>query len=208
MARTRYRIRFSKDGDLRYISHRDLLRTLERLFRRAGLQLAMSQGFHPKPRMSFPAALAVGMVGANEWMEIELNESLSAEALQQGIGQQAPAGLTFLEVQVLAPGEKIRVRSLSYEIEVPEPRRADVLSKMDELLSKTSYLAQRDDGSAAVDVRPALEDLTLNEDRLRMRLLVNDQGGARPRAVLAALGLGDLPQHGHPLIRTAVEFQG
>ena len=54
MVRQRVRIRFRKQGDLRLIGHRDLVRCLERLFRRAGLPLGMSEGFHPKPRMSFP----------------------------------------------------------------------------------------------------------------------------------------------------------
>ena len=75
MVRPRVRIRFCKQGDLRLIGHRDLMRCLERLFRRAGLALAMSQGFHPKPRVTFPLALAVGIEGLDEVMELELTES-------------------------------------------------------------------------------------------------------------------------------------
>ncbi|HBO42708.1 MAG TPA: hypothetical protein DD670_01970 [Planctomycetaceae bacterium] len=72
--RQRVRIRFSKQGDLRLIGHRDLVRVMERLFRRAELPLGMSQGFHPKPRMSFPTALALGIGGLTKswrsnWLE-------------------------------------------------------------------------------------------------------------------------------------------
>ena len=74
MVRLRVRIRFSKQGDLRLIGHRDLMRCLERVFRRAGLALGFSQGFHPKPRMTFPLALAVGIEGLDEVMEVELAE--------------------------------------------------------------------------------------------------------------------------------------
>ena len=74
MVRHRVRIRFCKQGDLRWIGHRDLMRCMERLFRRAALPLGMSQGFHPKPRMSFPAALAVGIAAMDEVMELELAE--------------------------------------------------------------------------------------------------------------------------------------
>ena len=63
MVRQRMRIRFTKQGDLRWLSHRDLMRTWERLFRRAGVPLGMTEGFHPKPRMNFPSALAVGIAG-------------------------------------------------------------------------------------------------------------------------------------------------
>ena len=61
MVRHRVRIRFRKQDDLRWIGHRDLMRCCERWFRRAGVALRRSEGFHPKPRMSFPSALAVGI---------------------------------------------------------------------------------------------------------------------------------------------------
>ena len=58
--RVRYRIRFAKSGLLRWTSHRDLARLWERLVRRAALKLSMTEGFHPKPRIGFPSALALG----------------------------------------------------------------------------------------------------------------------------------------------------
>jgi radical SAM-linked protein len=206
MMRNRYRIRFRKDGDLRFISHRDLVRTLERWFRRAKLPLAMSQGFHPKPKMSFPAALAVGMIGANELMDVELEGNPFAQDVRARLIQHGLPGLSILEVEKLPPGAKSRVRSLRFEMEIPAERRGDVRARVIELLSKPSHVVARDDGSRGVDLRPAIEELLFEGDRLRMRLLVNDQGGARPRAVLSALGLDSLVEQGIPLVRTEVEL--
>jgi radical SAM-linked protein len=207
MAKRRFRIYFRKEGDLRFISHRDLVRTWERLFRRAGLQLALSQGFHPKPKMSFPAALAVGMVGANELMEVELEgEACEAEVARRMAAASVP-GLTLLGVQTLAANKKTRVRALSFELEIPTERQAQVALCIDDLLARDSLISERNDGSRPVDVRPAIEEITLVENRLRIRLLANTQGGARPRAVLEALGLDDLLAAGHPLIRTGVELE-
>ena len=92
MVRQRVRIRFCKQGDLRLIGHRDLMRCLERLFRRAGLALGMSEGFHPKPRMTFPSALAVGIEGIDEVMEFELAEPLAAAELLRRLAAAGPAG--------------------------------------------------------------------------------------------------------------------
>lgn len=206
MAKRRFRIRFRKAGDLSLISHRDLVRLWERLFRRAGLRLAMSQGFHPKPKMSFPAALAVGMIGANELMEVEFEDEPTSETVRERIVSASVPGLEILQVDD-APTGKTRVRSLSFELDVPAEMRPVVRERIAELLAQDSYMSQRDDGSAPVDVRPALEELTLEEDRLRIRLLANTQGGARPRAVLEALGLEELPVQGHPLTRTEVELE-
>ena len=66
MIRQRARIRFRKEGDLRLIGHRDLVRAVERTLRRAGVQLSMSEGFHPKARLNFPSALSVGITGEDE----------------------------------------------------------------------------------------------------------------------------------------------
>lgn len=207
MNKRRFRVHFRKEGDLRFISHRDLVRTWERLFRRAGLQLAMSQGFHPKPKMSFPAALALGMIGANELMEVELEGETSDAEIAQRMAEATVPGLTLVDVRALEVNQKTRVRTLSFELEVPAERRSQVAQGIVEVLARETLVSQRDDGSKPVDVRPAIEELTLIDDRLRIRLLTNTQGGARPRAVLEALGLDDLLAAGHPLTRTQVELE-
>ena len=66
MIRVRVRMRFRKQDELRLISHHDLLRTFERWLRRAGLPLRRSEGFHPKPKLSFPLAMALGIAGLDE----------------------------------------------------------------------------------------------------------------------------------------------
>ena len=93
---------------------------MERLFRRCRLPLGLSQGFHPKPRMTFPLALALGIAGEDEVMELELAETLSAEQVQAAAGVRAPPGLQFRSVEVLAEGtHKARVRSTSYQVPIP-----------------------------------------------------------------------------------------
>jgi len=77
MNRVRVRVRFRKRDDLRWISHHDLARTFERWLRRAGLPLRRSAGFHPKPKLSFPSALALGIAALDEVMEFELSEAVS-----------------------------------------------------------------------------------------------------------------------------------
>ncbi len=71
----RTRIRFAKQGDLRFASHRDLLRVMERLFRRADVAVRQSEGFHPKPRFMFPSALGLGITGSDEVFDVDLDRS-------------------------------------------------------------------------------------------------------------------------------------
>ncbi|NLX96424.1 MAG: DUF2344 domain-containing protein [Rhodopirellula sp.] len=208
MVRQRVRIRFCKQGDLRLVGHRDLVRSMERLFRRAGLRLGMSEGFHPKPRMSFPSALAVGIEGLDEVMELELAESCTADALNERLARHALPGLRFASIEVLPPGEKkARIRSTSYRIVVPPERCAETTSRAGEFWSTTQWVVRRDEKRAAVDCRSDLEELTLQDGLLSMRLR-NREGGAGPRDVLAALALSDLEEQGMHLTRTHVELQG
>jgi radical SAM-linked protein len=206
MVRLRVRIRFTKQGDLRLIGHRDLMRCLERLFRRAGLVLSFSEGFHPKPRMTFPLALAVGIEGVDEVMEVELAESYTAEELLRRLTPHAPPGLVFRTIEVLPDGaKKAQVQSTSYEVPIPAPCQAGLRERIEHLLAAPSWPIERTHGRAPIDLRPLLLELALHEGALAMRLHVDRHGSVGPREVLTALGLVDLEQQGVHLCRTAVE---
>src|SRR3954454_12458095 len=90
--RSKYRIRFRKAGDLRLVSHHDLMHVCERMFRRAALPIARTQGFNPRPRMWFALSLALGVLGANEVLELELTEALEADEVRDRLAAQAPPG--------------------------------------------------------------------------------------------------------------------
>lgn len=208
MVRQRVRIRFRKQGDLRWIGHRDLMRLLQRLFRRAGLALAMSEGFHPKPRMSFPSALAVGIEGLDEILELELAENPTADELLERLQHQSVSGLDFTQVEFLPPGQKARLRTVVYTAPVREDRAAATAERIARLLAEPSWPIVRPHRQNATDLRRSIEALELRDGELRMTLRADEQGGAGPRDVLTALGLDDLEPSGACLQRTAVEVAG
>jgi len=208
MVRQRVRIRFCKQGNLRWIGHRDLMRCLERLFRRAGLPLAMSEGFHPKPRMSFPSALAVGIEGLDEVMDLQLAESRTAEQLHAQLAPHAPPGLKFNSVEVLPPGaKKARLHGVRYRAPIPAERRTDVSERIARILAAKSHPIVRSGRAAPLDLRPLLDELELREDMLWMRLRETPGASPRPREVLAAVGLSDPEIRKAQLCRTEVEVR-
>src|SRR5438128_9693697 len=87
--RHKYRLRFGKGGDLRLVSHHDLMHVFERMLRRAQVPVAHTQGFHPQPRMVFALSLALGIAGTNEVLELELTEALEPDQLQTRLAHQA-----------------------------------------------------------------------------------------------------------------------
>jgi radical SAM-linked protein len=201
-------MRFCKQGDLRLIGHRDLMRCLERVFRRAGLPLAMSQGFHPKPRMTFPSALAVGIEGQDEVLELGLSESSAAEELLQRLAAHAPPGLRLTSAEALPEGaKKAQARSFSYQVPVPPGRRVGLAEKVERLMAGSCCPVRRAHHRTTVDLRPLLEELSLKEGVLRMRLRTDRGATAGPRDVLSVLDQSDLELQGVHLTRTAVEIQ-
>ncbi len=212
MVRPRVRIRFSKKSALRLIGHRDLMRSLERLFRRAGLSLGMSEGYRPKPRMNFPLALAVGIEGRREVMELELDKAPPADELSARLQAQAPPGLRIESLETLplgSPGTRLRVAravSASYELAIPLSRLPGLSERIQRLLSTSPLPVRRPNRAAPIDLSASLLALALEDGILAMRLKTDPGGSAGPRDVLAALGLEDLEHEGTVLTRTDVEI--
>jgi radical SAM-linked protein len=207
MIRQRYIIRFTKQGDLRWLSHRDLMRTWERLFRRASVPLGMTEGFHPKPRMNFPSALAVGIAGVDEVLEVELSEDWPAERLAAAIVEKAPEGLAVNRVEVVLDGsKKTQAVGLAFQVDVPGHRRTAAADRIAAFLASEKHEIQREGRSTPLDLRPLVTAMSLDDGMLTMQLRVDREGSARPREVLAAIGLEDLELEGLSLTRTEVQI--
>ena len=97
---------FVKEGDAIWMSHLDLMRVLQRGFRRAGLLLAHSQGFTPHPVLSLALPLSVGVSSGCEIMDFELAEGQDASDLCARLNRVLPAGVRILEIY--DGGEKIK----------------------------------------------------------------------------------------------------
>ncbi len=177
----RWRFRFRKESDLRWISHRDLVRTWERLCRRAELVLRMSEGFHPKPKMSFPSALALGIEGLDEVMEMELVTPLDPEKLRQRLNALAPAGLTITQAEALSfPARKARVWAMRYQFPVPHERRQQVEQALEQLRASSTLLMERADRQQPIDIKANLVSVALGDDAVCFCLRATDRASARP----------------------------
>ena len=191
MVRERIRIRFSKTGNLCFIGHRDLLTTLERLFRRSRLPIAMSQGYHPKLRMSFPSALPLGVAGEDEVLELELSETMKPDFVLESLNRCSVDGLRFLSATVLTSDDKkALLHSSFYEVNIPSEFRRSVEEKIETLLSSETFPVEKHNGKT-VDLRPAVLSLNLDSqsDRLTVQLLTTQGPDAGIREFLQALEL-------------------
>jgi radical SAM-linked protein len=204
------RLRFAKCGDLRLVSHHDLMRCLERMLRRAAIPMATTQGFNPRPKIVFALALGLGIEARAEFVDLELSEPMDPSALLDRLRAVAPPGFEFYAATPLAAGACApQPRAVGYSIRVLDERRAEAQSALETLLaSKTwPFVRHRADREIAFDLRNQVDSAELASDgMLHFRLIVSPGGSARPEELLEALALRDLLDHGAVLTRTSVDL--
>jgi radical SAM-linked protein len=101
---TRYRVRWSRRGKLRYLSANDVDTVLERSVRRAKLPVAYSKGFTPHPKISFATALPVGYGSVSELMDMTLTEELAPDTVKDRFNSGLPEDLRIEGVALLGDG--------------------------------------------------------------------------------------------------------
>ena len=216
--RDRFRVRFAKTGLLRWIGHRDLQRLWERLLRRAELRLSMSEGFNPKPRIGFPSALALGIEGLDEVVEIELAQPIEAEQLHQRLAADDQPGLEIRSVRLVArfhadgtaiasfPGlSKAKVHSSEYEITLPPSIDAQ---RVDAAIAEAKQVGLitigRKDKEVTAHIATTFPRFERRDQILHLTQVNTSSASLKPTDVLNAIGLGDLIEHGAIIRRTKV----
>jgi len=91
----RIKIEYSKGEEVKYLSHRDLMRAFQRAIRRADLPIAFSQGFNPHMKISWGQALKVGATSAAEPAELEMSEWVKPDELMARLNASLPKGLAI-----------------------------------------------------------------------------------------------------------------
>lgn len=195
----RLRMKFSKIGPTRYISHLDLARALERALNRARVPVSYTQGYNPRPRMQFASALPLGFTSEAELADIWLEEEIDpAAAPEQIMSRMAPGILVHevWEVPLDAPAMQASTLETAYVAMVDDVSdRAELRQRVENLLAAESVVRER--RGKEYDLRPLILELKVDEDEddhllLTMRLLLQPGKTGRPDEVLDALGLDPL----------------
>jgi radical SAM family uncharacterized protein/radical SAM-linked protein len=119
----RYRLFYSKIGPAKYLSHIDLNQIIQRSFRRAGIQVEYTQGYHPKMKISFPPALALGMEGRKEVLEFRSQYLFESDEFISQLNQYFPEGIKALKLEKQnhrSPSLSKDIRSLVYSFDLKQ----------------------------------------------------------------------------------------
>lgn len=168
----RLRVRYAKRGRLRFTSHRDISRAVERAVRRAGTPVAFSAGFTPHPKISYAGAAATGVASEAEYLEIGLTEPRDPERVRAELDAALPPGLDVVDVVALPAGTG-KSTALADRLQASEWRvRLDGVAEGDAAAAVTAFLDAGEveverltkKGRRRFDVRAAVSALEIVQD--------------------------------------------
>lgn len=196
----RLRIRYAKRGRLRFTSHRDVARAVERALGRGKVPVAFSAGFSPHPKVSWMGAAPTGVASEAEYVEIGLQRACDPAAVREALDAGLPRGLDVLEVVEAAPGEgglAERLEASAWRIELPGLSEAAAHAAVAAFVAAEQVVVERrtKGGMRDVDVRFAVLDMTVMGDA-GDRLHPISPGTTGPYAIIEAV-----VQHTTPAVR-------
>ena len=207
----RLRIAFSKHGKVRFTSHRDIARIWERALRRSELPVAYSEGFNPRPKLSFGLALSTGHESNAEYIDVDLDpdrvDALDIDGLAALLTAHLPVGMTATGVVVgdrRMPSLQQAVTSCTWQIDVHDVDPVAVQESIDRLLERDEVMVTRERKGKEItdDLRPAVLSLAVEapiEDGVRLIAELGTQPrAARVSELLSAL---DPPLTEHKVLR-------
>ncbi|MBT7171321.1 MAG: DUF2344 domain-containing protein [Phycisphaerales bacterium] len=188
-------------GDIRFLSHHDMMRTLVRIARRGQLALRHTQGFNPHPVMSLPVPRSVGIASEDERLLLALDEPATPEALLAALNGATIAGIAFVAAAEISKGQCNVPRAVSYRLEFDSAEASAVSTALAELDTREQWPVERamktkrnkrrvlaEKRTKTVDLRPRVQHIALEGTTLRLTLAPVDGSWARLGEIATLLG--------------------
>ncbi|MDU4961925.1 MAG: TIGR03936 family radical SAM-associated protein [Sporomusaceae bacterium] len=187
----------TKGEQVRYISHLDFARTLERGLRRAQLPVAYSEGFNPHIKLSFASALSVGSTGLREYVDVELTEDIAPAAFCERLTNALPDGIAAGPAAVISQAHKALMAVINYAtytVEMPLAGAASAAAAaIESFLSaeRIEFTRQSPKGRREIDLKQFVDRLNvrIEGDRLLVSfaIAVTAAGSAKASEVITIL---------------------
>lgn len=207
------RVKYCKDGPIKYISHLNLAQVFTRALRRADLPVVISGGFNPRFRISFGPPLPLGISSSSEYLDIRLEEEVKVEELTKRLNLILPQGLKILQAKIIpsSAGSLVKIidkASYVITLKIKEKlldsaakNQENELKKLEQEIEKNNkrFLnldeitveKQTKNGIKRVDIRPSILDIKVQKFKspilkLSLEIRIGQQGNLNPRYVARA----------------------
>ena len=202
------------EGDLRFLSHLDCVRAIQRIALRAKIPLRFSQGFNPRPLIWLACPRPVGVATRDDLVALSLDEPVQGRELQRRMNQHAPRGMSFGSARLLQDKRTPRPRRISYELSLDEETAAAAARRLGELDQRASWPVERikppqkhrkRPSSRQIDLKEMIESIELDGGAIRWSARPKADTWPRVDEIIRLAGLDD-PACVAGVVRTAVVY--
>lgn len=161
---TTVRIKFRKVGHLQYISHLDLVRTMQKVLKRAKLPLWYTEGFNPKPKMTFSPPLSTGVESETEFLDVRLTELLPLDEIKARLNANLTDELRVLDVY-LPESSLSDIGWFTYVIEIHDSQSPEIIiPKIEDFLSKEEININKKSkkGEVIQNIKPLIKNVCIS----------------------------------------------
>ena len=155
------RLKFTKTGKLQYISHLDLIRTMNKILVRSRMPMWYTEGFNPKPKMIFASSMSVGLQSVCEFMDVRITHEIDLLGAVEALNAASTEELCFVDAYY--PEEEFTsIAWAKYEITLNTPRvNEDAVEILEKTLSSSPLvvLKRTKSGDKDVDISPSVSDV-------------------------------------------------
>ncbi len=194
----KYRLTITKGEEVRYVSHLDYMRSIERAVRRTKLQAAYSEGFNPHMKIAFASALSVGVASEAEYMDIELTGEVDPAAMGEALARQLPPGIAVRRIRPVSARHAALmavVNLAAYRISLPLPAAAagaalEAVGRFN-AAAAVPYIKENPKGKREIDVKTYVREVAATRGaeglELAFEVRITPTGSIKPAEVIKVL---------------------
>ena len=181
------RLRFSKQGQMKFIGHLDMVRYFQKVMRRSEVDVAYSEGFSPHQKMSFASPLSVGVLSRGEYFDLEVNSTESSKVMLERINAQNAEGVEVLSYKLLPDDAKNAmsvVAGADYKVytDLFNQNMLDAFMNQDQII----VLKKTKKSEKEVDIKPLIYNIKLEDDGIFMQVAQGSASNLKPDLVMDA----------------------
>ena len=192
------RMKFSKKGRLRYISHLDLQRTMKSVFARSGLPIWYTEGFNPHAKMVFSLPIPLGAESECEYLDFRLTKDLPLNEVAETMSRSMTDELAVVKIYKPTKSKLSDIKYCTYDIFPEKPVDLSILDRDRIIIMKRSKRGEKE-----TDIKPLIKFAGITDDDvLRATLSTDSENYLRPDVFAELLGAPDAK-----IIKTGAFFE-
>lgn len=182
------RIRFSKQGQMKFIGHLDMVRYFQKVIRRSEVDVAYSEGFSPHQKISFAAPLSVGVLSKGEYFDMEINSTESSATMLKKLNAQNVEGVEILSYKLLPDNAKNAMSAVAgadYKVytELFDENTLNSFMNQEQIM----VLKKTKKSKKEVDIKPLIYNIKLENDGIFMKVAQGSASNLKPDLVMETL---------------------